>query len=210
MTNSATRDAGDLAEWVRRTRSSLSTGAAADVPCGSCVACCRSAQFIHVTPHDESALSAIPPELLFAAPGLPPGHFVMGFTATGACPMLTDSGCSIYEARPQTCRMYDCRVFTVTSLDPRFDGKDEIAQTVDEWNFSVDAEGKALRRAATQAADFIGENDELSALTPSVTARAVAALRVLDLFVSPVGEEDEAGNHQPSIADVRAKLEQIP
>ncbi|MFA6001077.1 MAG: hypothetical protein WC828_03075 [Thermoleophilia bacterium] len=34
----------------------------------------------------------------------------------GCCPMLIDGGCSIYEHRPLTCRIYDSRVFAAAGI----------------------------------------------------------------------------------------------
>jgi Fe-S-cluster containining protein len=88
-----------------------------DVPCGGCVACCTSSQFVLVEPGDIAARAAIPAELLVPAPGLA-DHLLMGHDERGRCPMLVDGACSIYEARPRTCRTYDCRVFTASGVRP--------------------------------------------------------------------------------------------
>lgn len=51
--------------------------------------------------------------------------------------MLIDGGCSIYEHRPRTCRMYDCRVFAAAGVDPE---KPEVAERVQEWEFTYASE----------------------------------------------------------------------
>ena len=106
------------------------------VPCGACTACCTSSQFVHIAPDENDALAHIPAELRFRAPGLPKGHFVMGYDERGHCPMLIDGDCSIYEHRPRTCRAYDCRVFAVTGVEP--EGQPAIAARVREWRFEID------------------------------------------------------------------------
>lgn len=129
------RSAGTFSVWLDDTAAALAVGGDSDVPCGTCVACCSSAQFVHVPADDTDALAHIPAELLFPAPGAPPGHLLMGYDERGCCPMLTEAGCSIYEHRPQTCRQYDCRVFAATGVDP---DKPLVAERVDEWEFDVD------------------------------------------------------------------------
>lgn len=108
----------ELAEWLVQLGRALDGTDDVDVPCGDCVACCTSSQFVLVEPDDRAARAAIPSDLLVSAPGLPEGHLLMGFDARGHCPMLVDGGCSIYEHRPRTCRTYDCRVFSVSGVEP--------------------------------------------------------------------------------------------
>jgi Fe-S-cluster containining protein len=102
------------------------------VPCGGCTACCTAAQFVHVGPDEHDALTVIPPELLFPAPGFPAGHVLMGYDDQGRCPMFNGTGCSIYEHRPRTCRTYDCRVFAATDVVPE---DPQIAARVARWRF---------------------------------------------------------------------------
>ncbi len=124
------------ADWLVALGDALAGDADMDVPCGDCTACCTSSQFIHLAPDDLAARAAIPAELLVAAPGLPPGHVVMGFDERGHCPMLDEGTCSIYDARPRTCRTYDCRVFAAAGVTP--EGQPEIAAKVGDWHFDDD------------------------------------------------------------------------
>ncbi|HJV08323.1 MAG TPA: YkgJ family cysteine cluster protein, partial [Acidimicrobiales bacterium] len=94
-----TLPAGRFSTWLAQL-----AGGDVDVPCGACTACCTSSQFVHIGPDESETLARIPPALLFPAPGLPKGHVVMGYDERGHCPMFVDGGCSIYEARPRTCR----------------------------------------------------------------------------------------------------------
>jgi Fe-S-cluster containining protein len=99
------RSAGNFSGWLHRTEASLRSGeGGSDVPCGECIACCRSLLFIHIRPDETETIGRIPPELLVPAPGMPKGHLVMGYGQNGHCPMLLDGKCSIYENRLQTCR----------------------------------------------------------------------------------------------------------
>jgi Fe-S-cluster containining protein len=78
---------------------------------------------------------------------------VMGYDEHGACPMLVNGACSIYEHRPRACRTYDCRVFAAAGVDVTDDGKPGVATRVRRWRFTFatprDAEERdAMRRAA--------------------------------------------------------------
>ena len=120
--------AGEFSSWLRRTRSALVEESGADVPCGECNACCRSSYFIHIRPEETRTLSRIPKKLLFPAPGLPKGNVLLGYDEHGRCPMLIDDKCSIYEHRPQTCRNYDCRIFSAAGIAAGDDDKALITQ----------------------------------------------------------------------------------
>lgn len=108
----------------------------------------------------------IPADLLFAAPGAPAGHLLMGYDEQGCCPMLVEGRCSIYEHRPLACRQYDCRVFTATGVVP---DKPLIRSQIVRWRFEID------------------DSERLEKLRSSVdhsveppTVRAVVAIGMLD------------------------------
>jgi Fe-S-cluster containining protein len=124
-----------FSEWLDEFELTMEREIDAVVPCGACTACCTSSQFVHIGPDENDALAHIPAELRFRAPGLPKGHFVMGYDERGHCPMLVDGDCSIYDHRPRTCRMYDCRIFAVTDVEP---DQPEIATRVHDWQFEID------------------------------------------------------------------------
>ncbi len=90
--------------------------------------------FIHIEPK-EKAVDRIPRPLLFDAPGRPKGHLVMGYNEHGHCPMLVEQKCSVYDARPRTCRRYDCRIFAATGIDVD-PALPEIAQRSEAWEFT--------------------------------------------------------------------------
>jgi Fe-S-cluster containining protein len=154
--------AGEFGAWLRQMERALeSDGPGSDVPCGTCVGCCSSSQFVHIAPEETDALAHIPAELLFPAPRMPRGHVLMGYDERGRCPMLRDDGCSIYEHRPRTCRTYDCRVFTAAELDPADDGKPLIAERVAQWRFEFDGpESAALQAAVAAAARHVRSHPE--------------------------------------------------
>jgi Fe-S-cluster containining protein len=165
-------DAGELSAWLRGMEAALLDERAVDVPCGTCVACCASSQFVHVAPDETDALAHIPHELLFPAPRMPAGHVLLGYDEHGRCPMLRDDGCSIYAHRPRTCRTYDCRVFPATGIEPG-GGQEPIARRARRWRFDHPTaadrtEHEALRSVAASLPEEAG--------TPA--QRAVRAIEV--------------------------------
>jgi Fe-S-cluster containining protein len=151
--------AGDFSTWLDGMQAALRGEHDADVPCGSCTACCTSSQFVHIEPDETDALAHIPAALLFPAPRLPKGHVLLGYDERGHCPMLVGGRCSIYQHRPRTCRTYDCRVFPAAGLDA---DQPAIAERVRRWRFAYPtaldrSRHDEVRRAArTQAAQDRG------------------------------------------------------
>ena len=150
MVDDGELDAGDFGQWLVAMRTALHDGGEMDVPCGSCTACCRSSQFVHVDPDEHDALAHIPPELLFPTPGAPAGHLLLGYDDEGCCPMLVDDRCSIYLHRPRACRTYDCRAFAATGV---IADQPLIDERVRRWRFRhaddvAHAQHDALRSAA--------------------------------------------------------------
>ena len=174
-------EAGSLAAWLIATRAAIRGAHDADVPCGSCTACCRSSQFVLVTPADTDARVHIPRELLFPAPLMPKGYLVLGYDEHGRCPMLTDAGCSIYEYRPRTCRTYDCRIFAATGVELDDPDQADIAARAKTWRFEVASDADraahdALHAALTHLRDHPGDTEDPMPTTP--TQLAVAAVEI--------------------------------
>jgi len=178
--------AGDFTTWLVGIDAALRREADADVPCGSCTACCRSSQFVHVEPDEVDALAHIPPDLLFPAPGRP-GHQVLGYDERGHCPMLGDDGCTIYAHRPRTCRTYDCRVLAAAGLSLDEPDKAPIARQVARWQLAFPTDDDRHDRDAVRAAA-----EALADEIPNVTQRAVAAIAMRDLFADPATRPDRA------------------
>jgi hypothetical protein len=187
-----TISAGDFSDWLLRTRAALDGGEPDDVPCGACNGCCKSSYFIHVGPDERDALATIPSKLLFAAPGLPKGHLILGHVENGCCPMLVAEKCSIYDSRPRTCRDYDCRVFTATAIDP---DKPAVELRTRRWGFSFPAEQDRLEYAMVRAAGrFIAEHPDsfpTGTLPTNPVHLAVVAIRAYVVFSAPVDLADE-------------------
>lgn len=146
--------AGDFSAWLSAMEAALRHETAVAVPCGGCTACCTSSQFVHIEPDETVTLAHIPPALLFAAPGRPKGHVLLGYDENGHCPMLRDGRCSIYEHRPRTCRTYDCRIFAATGLDvdAEDDRKAPVARQARRWRFAFPTDEDRRRQAAVRAA----------------------------------------------------------
>lgn len=203
MTPTSPLPAPRFSTWLAATRRALAEEADADVPCGDCTACCTSSYFIHVRPDDKAALARIPKKLLFAAPGLPKGHKVMGFDQRGHCPMLVDGRCSIYEDRPRTCRTYDCRVFAATGLEAGEADKARINEQAARWRFEAGEEEDtrgldAARRAAKGLARLAARGEDLP---QQPSQRALLALR---LHPHVLGCDDEAAEDAALLAALRA------
>lgn len=178
--------AGDFASWLSEVRDAIEGEGTTNVPCGTCVACCSSSQFVHIGPDEFDALAHIPKALRFPAPRMPRGHVLMGYDEHGRCPMLRADGCSIYEHRPRTCRTYDCRVFPAAGVLPDEPDKSLIAGQAARWQFTFDSsEAFAAAMAVKAAAEFLRDRQaELGDAAPHTTTQlAVAAVRAHDLFV---------------------------
>ena len=201
--------AGDFSEWLEEAEGAIRRGEVSDVPCDGCTACCRSSQFIHIAPDEADALAHVPAALLFAAPGLPAGHVLMGYDERGHCPLLVDDRCSIYEHRPRTCRTYDCRVIAATGVELDAD-QHRIAERAAHWRFGHPTEIDEVRHDAVRAAATYvsAHRDDLpaGAVPGNPTQLAVLAIDVHDVFL---GGDDPTGRPvvvQPELAAVRVAL----
>jgi uncharacterized protein len=151
--------------------------------------------FRSIQPDETATLQRIPRALLFPAPGLPRGHMLMGYGDNGCCPMLVDNECSIYEDRPQTCRDYDCRVFTATAVavDP---AQVEIANRVKAWAFEYESEeSREEQRVVKEAAAFLRKSTDLfpQGSIPSYPVQLAAlAIRTYGLFSNTASGKSDA------------------
>ncbi len=142
--------------------------------------------FIHIKPEETQTIQRIPRGLLFPAPGLPKGHVLMGHSDKGHCPMLVDNKCSIYDYRPQTCRTYDCRVFTATGVPVDQQTQAEIAHRVKAWVFHYESEqSREEHMTVKEAAAFLRKNRDLfpqGSLPGNPAQLAALAVRIYRLF----------------------------
>lgn len=188
-------DAGPFGEWLRSTLDSLRSGAGSQVACGDCVACCSSSYFVHVGPDEAQARKAIPAKLLFPAPGLPKGNSLMGFKRDGKCPMLSGRGCKVYDARPRTCRLYDCRIFPAAGILDVGEGKEAITRQAGRWKFLFPSpEDLRSHEAVRSAARFLAGHASSfpEGFVPSnPTQLAILAIRVHGVFLERTETDDD-------------------
>ncbi|MEZ5233771.1 MAG: YkgJ family cysteine cluster protein [Acidimicrobiia bacterium] len=204
-----------LTDWLTALDDALAGAGSLDVPCGTCVACCSSWQFVHIEPDETATLAAIPRALRFAAPGLPAGHVVLPHDDRGRCPMLGPHGCTIYAVRPRTCRAYDCRVFPATGLTSLLatePDKAAIAARAAEWEAphgdhgddgedgarADDTERATLRRAGAYLRDHPEVFTDAGRHPPAATGLAILAVRARRAFAS---------DRPPTPEEVRAELQ---
>jgi hypothetical protein len=198
--------AGTFSAWLEQMRAALRHEADADVACGECCACCATSHFVHVGPDETDALAHIPRELLFPAPGLPPGHLVMGYEQRGRCPMLDEEGrCTIYAHRPLTCRTYDCRVFAAAGIDA---DREEITRRARRWSFACPAPRDRDELAAMRAAvSFVRDNAAAfpGGRVPDDPGQlAVLAVKVAGVFLPGGAAAEGADTFTVAAAIVRA------
>ena len=164
--------------------------------------------FIHIKPEETQTIQRIPQELLFPAPGLPKGHVLMGYSDKGHCPMLVDNKCSIYEYRPQTCRSYDCRVFTATGVPVDQRTQAEIAHRVKAWVFNYEnEESRKEHRIVKEAAAFLQKNRRLfpQGTLPTHPAQLAAlAVRIYRLFSGTTTQRDRGASDMSDAAIAQA------
>ncbi len=193
MTTHDSLDAGEFNDWIYAITSALNGTSSSEVPCGECTACCTSSQFVHIEPDETATLERIPKKLLFAAPGLPKGNRVMGYDDVGHCPMFKNGRCSIYEHRPRTCRVYDCRVFPAASVAPDSE-KIAIAHQSERWQFSYGDQLAQEQHAAVQrAASYLRAHPEVFPNGEAV--HNPAQLAVLAIAVHAEFASDPTSNH---------------
>jgi uncharacterized protein len=182
-------NAGDFSIWLHNARQALIEGTGTDVECGDCIGCCSSSYFIHITPAETETLKHIDRELLVQAPGLPRDHKVLPYDEEGRCPMLRSGKCVIYAYRPQTCRNYDCRVFTAAGIAAGENDKSLINERIKRWKFNYPKPKDSEEHLAVQAAAQFIQNHAASfpqGRIPSTPSQlAILAIKVYSLFLKP-------------------------
>ena len=175
-------------------RGALAGGPGMQVACGNCVGCCTSHYYIKVRPQETAALRRIGPANLQPAPGEAAGTWLMGYDEHGHCPMFRDGGCSIYTDRPDTCRTYDCRIFTAAGMNAG-DGRTEINQRIGRWRFEYASEAARQQHGAvTAAANFLRQHPVRfpGGHIPSRPGDvAVLAVKAYEVFLRPPASDAE-------------------
>ena len=180
-----------FSNWLKSFTGTLKGINDGNVPCGECVGCCTSSYFIHIKPTDTESINHIPKELMFPAPGLPKGHYLLGYDEKGHCPMFRNGKCSIYTYRPETCRQYDCRVYPATGIFPD-DDTSQIVKKAKGWKFDVSSpEDIEVFEAVRVSAEFIKKYHDCfpkEFIPGNSPQQAVFAIRIHSEFI---GVEDE-------------------
>jgi uncharacterized protein len=186
--------AGPFSEWLRAMRAALAGSSGMDVACGDCVGCCTSSYFIKVRAHETAAIEHIGADKLRPVPGGTHGHLLMGFDARGHCFMFANGGCSIYQHRPETCRTYDCRVFTAAGMTAGPD-KSVINERIASWTFDYPSpRDRDEQRAVTAAANFMRQHPIRfpGGRVPSRPSEiAVLAVKSYAVFLEPPATDAE-------------------
>ncbi len=160
--NTETLPAGDFGQWLLQIQQLDDTAPGIEVDCGECNACCRASFFIHIHPQEQQTLRQIPKALLFPAPGLAKGHSLLGYDQQGRCPLLREQGCTIYPHRPNTCRRFDCRIFTATGISSEEPRLRDIVARARLWRFTYVSQLDRLRHQQVKAtAQFLTQNSKI-------------------------------------------------
>ncbi len=123
--------------------------------------------------------------------------------------MLIDDRCSIYEHRPKTCRVYDCRVFPATGLEPD-EQKVALTRQVQRWRFSFPTAADRVQLDAVRAAaTFLRDRQDVlpdDAVPTNATQLAVLAVDMHDVFLHRGETTDEIAVVDPDPRAVRVEL----
>jgi Fe-S-cluster containining protein len=197
--------AGNFSKWLRDMRTALSGRGGMDVDCGDCRGCCVSSYYVKVRAHETASLARIGEANLEPGPPGDPESRLMGYRSNGHCLMLVDGACSIYADRPETCRSYDCRVFTAAGMNAGAD-KPVINARVARWRFDYEGErDRDEHRAVTAAANFLRQHPVRFAggRVPSRPVEiAVLAVKAYEVFMGPpASDRDIAAAIVARVAD---------
>ncbi len=98
--------------------------ASLNIPCGDCTLCCQH----YRVPLLESEWGHI-----YKAVEDKPGEWIIPQRPDGSCTHLVDGKCQIYEQRPTTCRMFDCRERIVANLSDKHTREMTLQWDMSRW-----------------------------------------------------------------------------
>ena len=117
---------GSLSTYLRHASKISVTNPDSHTPCGGCDTCCHSVfNKISLTPEEQTRF----------------GVEYFDMTKTGRCPHMGDKGCEIYEQRPLSCRMFDCRFLAACEVARLEVGgipalpNEKLKELADKWVF---------------------------------------------------------------------------
>jgi Putative zinc- or iron-chelating domain len=116
------RNAGDPLEFLdkwrdRQLADMRGEHPAADVACDGCTACCYH-KFVDIQPELEREEDLAHLDIITRDDG----KLQLRKREDGACVHLGPNGCQVYEHRPRSCRLYDCRIGSLAITLDTFDG----------------------------------------------------------------------------------------
>lgn len=187
-------NAGVFSVWLSGIRDSIQNNIAIEVPCGNCHACCTSSLFIHIKHEETQTLRNISKNLLFDAPYLSESSYLLGYLFNGNCPLFKENRCSIYESRPNTCKKFDCRIFTAAGLKADDHFKSQISNQAERWEFSFPNEiDKIEFKALNRTVNFIKENKELFPVEifPALNSElAILSIKVYKALINDLSNQN--------------------
>ena len=203
------RPVGFLHGWIAPGARTRNTG----------VPACHAATARPAAPRRTSSVSrqknpkpsdGFPKEYLLPVPRLAKGHVVLGHDERGCCPMLVVGRCSIYEHRPHTCRIFDCRAFSAAGIEAGDHDRERVNQRIHRWRFSHPAARDCKEHCAVQAAaKFLREHTDRfpEGFVPSNPAQlATLSIKVFDVFIDFSGAGGGPSSAPADLNVVRAVI----
>jgi uncharacterized protein len=189
--------AGAFAHWLQAYREAQTQAEpTGNVPCGDCNGCCRASYFIQIHSDERETLARIAPLHLTRRAGDNEPKWTLDQSCAGACPMLVQGACSIYDARPRTCRRFDCRVFAAAGVSPGAWPRAAVNARVWQWRFELASEEDVdCQNAVLAAAAFLQRSAALidADVAPANASELVnAAAIVYELFLESAATRDDA------------------
>jgi Fe-S-cluster containining protein len=117
-----TKPFGSVTTFLREHDAGVRAGAT-KTPCGTCTACCVSKEWAAVP------LSAEEAERFADCAHYSAGTWLLDRKPDGSCVKLIEGKCSVYQQRPRTCRLFDCRWAALIEAICRFGVADELARS---------------------------------------------------------------------------------
>lgn len=150
------RYAGDPMAYINQMATETDAAARGDrvessVPCAGCNACCYY-QKVDVKPDRERPEDLAKLDVVRGEDG----GLQLRRREDGACIHLGAEGCTVYDHRPEACRRYDCRAFSLTGVLDSYAG----GRGAPLWIFHPrNLEGRATLRALSIAGmKYFGES----------------------------------------------------
>jgi len=161
---------------LEMTKIDIKSDIGVSVHCGSCSACCTSGFYIAVSKNKVKTLDRIAEDLLKTIPRIPE-LFYIGFNKKGHCHLLIENHCSIYDFRPDSCRTFECRIYSATGIKLDKDEISPINLPIKEWKFSYPTRNDVLQQERlVKAVSILKDNIDPNFSEPTSENRRLFAL----------------------------------